>query len=162
MKRLIPLLLAVFLLAGCAQTMDAGRFYYARYEDSYVYGQENAVIAPEYRDVTGHDGDLEYLLTLYFHGPTMESLRSPFPSGISLRSVSRSGSTLFIELSSSLTLLNGTDLTLACACLAQTCFALSDAEAVTISSQGLGFVSVTLTRDSFMLVDDTPIPSTTD
>ena len=66
--------------------------------------------------------------------------------------------TLIIELTPSLTVLNGTDLTLACACLAKTCFALSDAQAVTISAQGLGFVSMTLTRDSLLLADDTPIP----
>lgn len=161
MRKIIALLLIAVLLlglVGCVQTADTAAFYYTRYEDSYLYGQENAVIAAEYRDITGHAGDLKYLLTLYFHGPTMEYLCSPFPSGISLRSVERSGSTLLIELTPSLTVLNGTDLTLACACLAKTCFALTDAEAVTISAHGLGFVSMTLTRDSLMLSDDSPIP----
>ena len=55
--------------------------------------------------------------------------------------------------------LTGTDLTLACACLARTCFSLTDAESVTISSEGLGFVSMTLTRSSLLLVDETPIPT---
>ena len=161
MKRIALLLLAAALLislAGCTQTVDTTVFYYARYEDAYAYGTESAVIAPEYREIAGHGGDLHYLLTLYFHGPTMEYLRSPFPSGIGLRSVERSGNTLLIELTPSLTVLNGTDLSLACACLARTCFGLSDAEAVTISAQGLGFVSMTLTRDSLMLSDDTTIP----
>lgn len=161
MKRIVLLLLAaavLMCLAGCSQNKNATVFYYTRYEDAYAYGTENAVIAPEYREVTGHSGDLKYLLTLYFHGPTMEYLRSPFPSGTGLRSVEQSGNSLLIELTPSLTVLNGTDLTLACACLARTCFALSDAEAVTISAEGLGFVSVTLTRDSLMLSDDTPIP----
>ena len=161
MKRIILLLLTLVLalsLASCSKSDDIVAFYYARYDDAYTYGTENAVIAPEYRDVTGHTKDLKYLLTLYFHGPTSEHLRSPFPSGISLRSVVHSSNTLFIELTPSLTVLNGTDLTLACACLARTSFALTDAEAVTISAQGLGFVSMTLTRDSLMLSDDTPIP----
>ena len=160
MKRIALLLFAalVLSLAGCAQADDTTAFYYTRYEDAYAYGMENAVIAPEYRQITGHGGDLKYLLTLYFHGPTMEYLRSPFPSGIGLRSVAHVGNTLVIELTPSLTVLNGTDLSLACACLAKTCFGLSDAEAVTISAQGLGFVSMTLTRDSLMLSDDTPIP----
>ena len=66
---------------------------------------------------------------------------------------------LHVELSASLTMLTGTDLTLACACLARTCFGLTDAESVTITSDGLGFVSMTLTRESLLLVDDTPIPT---
>ena len=88
----------------------------------------------------------------------MEYLHSPFPSGLVLRSVEQDGGNLHVELSASLTMLTGTDLTLACACLAQTCFSLTEAETVTISSDGLGFVSMTLTRDSLLLVDDTPIP----
>ena len=161
MKRLFLLILAALLalsLLGCTQTTSDAVFYYTRSPDSYLYGQSDGVIAGEYRDITGHDGDLKYLLTLYFHGPTLEYLRSPFPSGISLRSVERTGGNLSVELSASLTMLTGTDLTLACACLAQTCFTLTDAQSVTISSEGLGFVSITLTRDSLMLTDTTPIP----
>ena len=162
MRKIIALILAAILmisLTGCLQSTDTATFYYTRYEDSYVYGMDNAVIAGEYRDITGHRGDLKYLLTLYFHGPTMEHLRSPFPSGLVLRSVERVDQTLHVELSASLTMLTGTDLTLACACLAQTCFGLTNADAVTISSDGLGFVSMTLTKDSLLLVDDTPIPT---
>ena len=162
MKKLfIPVLCAalVFSLAGCVQTPEDGMFYYTRYDDAYQYGQENAVIAGEYREITSHNQDLTYLLTLYFHGPTQENLCSPFPSGITLRSVERTRDTLMVELSASLTMLSGTDLTLACACLAKTCFSLTDAQAVTISSDGLGFVSITLTRDSLVLFDDTPIPT---
>ena len=161
MRKIIALMLAVFLLfslTGCLETTDTATFYYARHEDSYLYGLDNGVISGEERDVTGHRGDLKYLLTLYLHGPTMEYLHSPFPSGLMLRSVERVDDTLHVELSASLTMLTGTDLTLACACLAQTCFSLTDAEAVTISSEGLGFVSMTLTRDSLLLADDTPIP----
>ena len=162
MRKIIALMLAAVLLlglTGCLQATDTAAFYYARYEDSYLYGMDNAVIAGEFRDITGHRGDLKYLLTLYFHGPTMEYLRSPFPSGLVLRSVEQDGSNLHVELSASLTMLTGTDLTLACACLAQTCFSLTEAETVTIASEGLGFVSMTLTRDSLLLADDTPIPN---
>ena len=162
MRTIIALALAVLLitgLTGCLETTDTAAFYYTRYEDSYLYGMDNAVIAGEYRDVTGHSGDLKYLLTLYFHGPTTEYLRSPFPSGMVLRSVAQEGDNLHVELSASLTMLTGTDLSLACACLAQTCFSLTDAQSVTIASDGLGFVSMTLTRDSLLLVDDTPIPT---
>ena len=162
MRKIIALTLAAFLLiglTGCLETTDTATFYYTRFEDSYLYGMDNAVIAGEYRDVTGHSGDLKYLLTLYFHGPTTEYLRSPFPSGMVLRTVERQGDTVHVALSSSLTMLTGTDLTLACACLARTCFSLTDAQSVTISSDGLGFVSMTLTRDSLLLVDDTPIPT---
>ena len=162
MRKITALLLAVVLLlglTGCMQTTDTATFYYARHEDSYIYGMDNAVIAGEYRDITGHRGDLKYLLTLYFHGPTSEYLHSPFPSGLVLRSVTQEANALHVELSASLTMLTGTDLTLACACLARTCFGLTDAESVTITSDGLGFVSMTLTRESLLLVDDTPIPT---
>ena len=162
MRKIIALTLAVLLLiglTGCIAIDETATFYYARFEDSYLYGMDNAVIAGEYRDVSGHSGDLKYLLTLYFHGPTTEYLRSPFPSGLVLRSVDRVDQTIHVELSASLTMLTGTDLTLACACLARTCFSLTDAQSVTISSDGLGFVSMTLTRDSLLLVDDTPIPT---
>ena len=162
MKRITALMLCVLLLmgmAGCATTPETASFYYARYADSYAYGQPSAVIAGEHRDVTGHSQDLRYLLTLYFHGPTMEYLRTPFPSGTSLRSVIQEDDAIYLELSSSLTLLRGTDLTLACSCLAQTCFDLTDAATITITSEGLGYVSMTLTRDSILLTDDTPIPT---
>ena len=162
MRKIIALALAILLmvgLTGCIDIDDTATFYYTRFEDSYLYGMDNAVIAGEYRDVAGHSGDLKYLLTLYFHGPTTEYLRSPFPSGMVLRSVEQIGSAIHVELSASLTMLTGTDLTLACACLARTCFSLTDAQSVTISSEGLGFVSMTLTRDSLLLVDDTPIPN---
>ena len=162
MRKIIALALAILLmvsLTGCIDTGDTATFYYTRFEDSYLYGMDNAVIAGEYRDIAGHSGDLKYLLTLYFHGPTTEYLRSPFPSGMVLRSVEQVGSAIHVELSASLTMLTGTDLTLACACLARTCFSLTDAQSVTITSEGLGFVSMTLTRDSLLLVDDTPIPT---
>ena len=162
MRKIISLMLTAILLislSGCIDTSDTATFYYARYEDAYVYGMDNAVIAGEYRDVTGHRGDLRYLLTLYFHGPTTEYLRSPFPSGLVLRSVEQEDQSIHVELSASLTMLSGTDLSLACACLARTCFGLTDAQSVTISSEGLGYVSMTLTRDSLLLVDDTPIPT---
>ena len=161
MRKIIALALAVLLmvsLTGCIDTGDTATFYYTRFEDSYLYGMDNAVIAGEYRDIAGHSGDLKYLLTLYFHGPTTEYLCSPFPSGMVLRSVERQGDTVHVALSASLTMLTGTDLTLACACLARTCFGLSQAEAVSITAEGLGIVSMTLTRSSLLLVDDTPIP----
>ena len=162
MRKIIALTLAVLLLiglTGCIAIDETATFYYARFEDSYLYGMDNAVIAGEYRDVSGHSGDLKYLLTLYFHGPTMEYLRTPFPNGMSLRSVDQVDDMLYVETSSSLTLLRGTDLSLACACLARTCFDLTDASSITITADGLGFVSMTLTRDSILLMDDTPIPN---
>ena len=50
MRKIIALLLTAVLLlglVGCVQTADTAAFYYTRYEDSYLYGQENAVIAAE-------------------------------------------------------------------------------------------------------------------
>lgn len=157
MKRfcaIVALSALVLSLAACGRADDQVTFYYARRDDQFRYGQADGVIAGENREISGHADDLRYLLILYFHGPTSEALRSPFPSGTSLKAVARQGDTIYIELSSIVSIQQGIDLTLACACLAQTCFSITDARNVSISSEGLGLVSMTLSRDSLMLVDD--------
>ena len=156
MKRSISLLLSLSLilsLSACGGR-DAVTYYYVRDELAYEYGVADGVMVGESRTAAGHIDDLRYLLILYFHGPVSDNLESPFPSGTTLESLSQKEDALHIQLSGIVSVMEGTDLTLACACLARTCFGLTDVQSVTISSEGLGTVSMTMERDSLLLVDD--------
>ena len=160
MKRFLALFLILALLAGfaaCSET-EAVTFYYLRNESAYQFGTPDAVIAGESREAAGHVHDLRYLLILYLHGPVNENLHSPFPSGTSLVNLEQHGTALTIRLSSIASAMKGTDLTLACACIARTCFEITDAQSVTVISTGFGNVAMTLTRDSLLLVDNTADP----
>ena len=156
MKRLIAFLLILSLclsLAACADP-HAITFYYAREKTEYQYGAADGVMVGESREAAGHVDDLRYLLILYLHGPVSENLRSPFPAGTDLVELTQEGDSLTIRLSSIVSVLEGTDLTLACACLARTCFDLTDVRTVTILAKGLETVSMTMERDDLLLTDD--------
>ena len=161
MKRILSLcLIAALLLSllGCRQetaSENTTDFYYLR--ASYVYGTEDGVIAPEPRDTSSRGNTLLHLLGLYLQGPLDDQLRSPFPAGCSLESVSLDGSTLCVTLDSSFSSLQGMDLTLACACLAKTCFSLTDVTQVQIQSTSADNeenVNVVLSIDSLLLDDN--------
>lgn len=169
MKRIIGWMLTLLLVAvlfGCqfpnSKTKDSVSFYYQRSGGNYVYGSEDAIIAPESREISGSRDNLRYLLTLYFHGPLDSALVSPFPSGTALADLQVEETSLTITLNSHFAQLEGINLTIACTCLARTCFDLTDAEAVEIKASpanGGAAVSVTITRDNVLLVDS--IPETT-
>ena len=156
MKKVLCLALLLSLclsLTACAKD-TAVTYYYVRDEEDYQYGTADGVMVGENREAAGHINDLRYLLILYFHGPVSDNLESPFPSGTGLEELVQDGDTLHIRLSGIVAIMEGTDLTLACACLARTCFGLTDAETVVISAESLSTVSMTFTRDSLLLVDD--------
>lgn len=157
MKRLICMILIAVLLAvfpGCSEADgDSVSFYYLRTELSY--GTEDGVIAPEARAVSGSHEDLTYLLRLYLEGPLTDMMTSPFPVGTQLISVELKEGTLLLELSGEFAALEGIDLTMAGACLASTCFALTDTEAVQITAgTSEDKTSITLSRNSLTLLDD--------
>ena len=155
MKRLIALLLLLAMaLSLCACAEDtAVTYYYVRDELEYQYGTSTGVMVGERRSAAGHVDDLRYLLIIYFHGPVTDYLESPFPSGTSLEELTQEEDHLDIQLSGIVSVMEGTDLTLACACLARTCFGLTDVESVTIHAESLSAVSMTFTRDSLLLMD---------
>ena len=154
MKRFLVLLLILSLsLTACGR--DTGvTYYYVRSADEYLYGVADGVMVGESREAAGHVDALRYLLILYFHGPVSENLKSPFPSGTRLEEMVQTEEELHIRLSGIVSTMEGTDLTLACACLARTCFGLTEIQTVTISSEAMSAVSMTFTRDSLLLVDD--------
>ena len=156
MKRFLIFLVLLGLALSClaCSGQESITFYYVREEPAYLFGVDNAVIVGESRDSAGNIQNLHSLLILYLHGPLNENFRSPFPRGTSLVAVQQDRDHLTVRLSSIASAMKGTDLTLACACLARTCFDAADVEAVTIIATGFGNVSVTLTRDSLLLTDD--------
>ncbi len=160
MKRLLCLLLILsqlFPLLGCGKGhQDQATFYYERAE--YQYGSADAVLVPEARDITGHVGELRFLLSLYLTGPLDEKLTSPFPRGTRLEDLVLEDGSLRIYLSDIGSRVSQAQFSLACACLTLTCLELTSADQVTIHS---GSRSITMDRDSLVL-DDNIIGATTE
>ena len=156
MKRYIALLLAlILLLPGCHRQKaedDTVTFYYRRSE--VQYGSADSIIAAEERTLSG---DLTLLLSAYFRGPEDDSLILPFPAGTRLLETVQKDSTLTLTLSSEFSQLEGMDLTVACACISSTCFAITEAHQVKITTPAIGDTPssvFTLTRDSLLLFDE--------
>lgn len=151
MKRILSLFLAILILfglTGCKKETKID-FYYPRVE--IQYGSSDGVIAAESREISGENQSLEYLLKLYLEGPVSQDLRNPFPAGTALGSVTLDNNLLTLTLSESFSKLESMDYTIACACLATTGFALTDADTITILS---GNTSITLTPKIVSLMDD--------
>lgn len=165
MKKTGCIFLIISLLLGlCACGFgSAGKepveFYYLR--TSFIYGAEDGVIASETRESSGHAGDLNYLLSLYLRGPLDDDLKSPFPAGCQIVELRRDSRTLRLTFDAAFAQLKDLDLTLACACLAKTCFGLSDAMEVKIDAavpDGNSAVNITISRDSLILEDNNTLP----
>ena len=168
MKRLIFLLLAgilLFSLASCGQDIQDSQvpFYYPLAE--FDHGTPDGVMAPEIHEISGHHDDLRYLLALYLQGPSDPSLRHPFPNGTILVDLVVENQKAIITLSSTVATLDGIDRTIACACLAETCFAISDVQQVQIlslvSASGLS-VDTTFTRGNILLPGYEILPEDTE
>ena len=168
MKSTLCLILALVLLlclCGCgeAAVKDQATFYYQRIE--FDFGNDHAVFVPEVHDVSGHEEDLRYLLSLYLRGPTDQELILPFPNGTILVELEKTETELTVLLSSGASMLAPLDAITACACLAKTCFSISDTEVVhinslpTVSGQQ---VDMTFTRDSILLTGNNILPDATE
>ena len=168
MKSTLCLILAFVLLlglCGCGSTAgkDQATFYYPRIE--FDFGSSNSIMVPELHDVTGHADDLWYMLSLYLRGPTDPELKFAFPDGTILVELEQVESTLHVTLSSSSSKLEPADLLASCGCLAQTCFAISDAQVVHIDSlvsAAGNYVDMTFTRDSILLTGNEILPDATE
>ena len=168
MKRLIFFLLSGILilsLVSCGKDSLTSEvpFYYLRAE--FDHGTPDGVIASEIHELSGHHNDLRYLLALYLQGPSDPELRSPFPNGTILVDLVQENQSVTITLSSTAAVLEGVDQTIACACLAETCFAISDAQQVRIqsleSASGLS-VDATFTRGNILLPGYEILPKETE
>ena len=162
MKQWISLLLiAVFLLAatGCVRQTTPPElpvtFYYLAADT--VYDGESTVLHKEIRDAAEYESDLVGLMDLYLKGPVSETFRSPFPRGVTVTRYAATANMINLELSSEFAQLSGINLTLACACLANTLFDLTELERVQIlvtDAQLDGQTSITLDRDDILYWDD--------
>ena len=167
MKHYLSLLLAFVLLlclCGCGEsTKGQATFYYQRIE--FDFGSDDGVFVPELHDVSGHENDLRYLLSLYLRGPSDQELKLPFPGGTILVELEETETELTVTLSSSAVMLDPVDLLTACGCLAKTCFAISDAAVVHIDSLPSvsgQHVDMTFSRDSILLTGNEILPDVTE
>lgn len=153
MKRSLALsLLICFLLSGCffspGKSTDEVSFYYVR---SAYQEDMTTLVASEYRDVSGHEDDLNYILALYLIGPAEEDLVSPFPANTELLSTKQTDKNITIKLSDTEKSMNEPQFALSCACLSMTCLDLTEAKSVTIIS---GTRYITMTQDNLSLTDN--------
>lgn len=159
-QRISLLLILVTLLAavGCARNTPAPTvpvtFYYPAYET--VYDGKTSVIHPEIRDGAGYEDDIAGLLNLYLKGPVSESLRSPFPKQVTVIRYGATSNIATLALSEAFAQLGGIDLTIACACIANTVFDLAQVDRVQIlvaDAQLNGQTSITFDRDDLYFSD---------
>ena len=157
MKRLTLFLLVGILmisLSACREvTLDTEvPFYYPKAE--FDHGKADGVIVSETHEISGHRNNLRYLLALYLQGPSDPELRRPFPRGTVLVDLVQEGDSVTITLSFTAAVPEGIDQTIACACLAETCFAISDVQQVHIQSLASASnltINTTFTRDNILL-----------
>lgn len=149
-------LLSMIACAGCSQQIKRpGAFYYRR--ETIAFGTEDSVIAPEIRELSGLEGDLDGILDAYFAGPESSALLSPFPRDSRAVSWERSGSTLTMTMNDAFAALSGVELTIACSCLARTLLGLTDAELLRIQAETAllgGERAITLSAGDLCLYDD--------
>ena len=162
MKRIICLILCLLLcypFMGCTAKEEAlhspVNFYYRT--KTVKYNSDQGVIAPEVRESYGHEEDIAYLMEQYLNGPTGGKCISPFPAGTQVVQVDVMKNKVVIVLTSHISLLSGSELYIACTCLARTLLELTDVKEVQIISKDDlldGKDSITIGADSFMLSDN--------
>lgn len=154
MKRILSaFLLLGLLLSGCGRRgtllIEPVHLYYPKAE--YGHGAADSVIDYESIDGTGRMDDYEALLGEYFYDPVDEALVNPFPGGTRVLSAVLRGKEFRVRLTQEAAVLSDAKFTLACTCLAMTCFGLADCQEVTIISSTRRF---TIQRDAWLLLDD--------
>lgn len=162
MKRLFITALVISLLcslcacSGNSREPEAPVNFYYRTREIH-YGTSDGVIAAEVRDSYGHTEDYAYLVEQYLNGPRTSDCVSPFPEGTALVQIDLIGNKVFIVLSSHLSALTGSDLTIACTCLARTVLEITGAKFIQISAENTlldGESAITIRANSFVFQDD--------
>lgn len=161
MKRALSLLLCLCLtvsLFGCReeQLVSPGNFYYRRAETAYT--DTNGVIAPEVRELSGIQNNLDSLLTLYCGGPITEGLDNPLPQDAAVLRWELKDQELHLCFTSALSQLSGIDLTVAAGCLARTFLPLSGAGTLVLTAENSllnGEASLRFSESELSLRDST-------
>ncbi len=143
MKRVLFFLAALaLLLSACAasqKTQDGESYelYYAAWPDEEG---GDAVRSRSMQLSEGAGKDTERLagelVTQLLMSPTLDGLRSPFPAGTRLRTISVAGGRATVDLSEQYALLSGIDLSIADCCLTLTLTQLQGINAVRVTANG--------------------------
>jgi len=160
MKRILCLLLviaAVFPLFGCEKKSEniikPVNFYYRTIPTRYGAGA--TMVTAEVRESHGY-ANYQQLIEQYLNGPRTYDCISPFPAGTTIEECYIGANKAQIMLSTHMSILSGSELMLACACLTKTICELTGVNSVPISSDG-GMLnneeSITLTANSFIYLD---------
>lgn len=164
MKRMMALWLALALvLGGCSGAAGDLRvpltFYYPRAEMDFSQGSSYIIV--EMREGDGVGSDPIDILAYYLRGPAnAEQFACPFPEGTRPESFTLEEDVAQITLSAEFAACSGLELTVACACLAKTCLALTDARRVRIRCEGALFGDaeyVEMDEQSILLFDDVQV-----
>lgn len=135
MKRIIPILVLILaLLSGCAEQQKQTEGYSLYFTRSSLTSYGSAIAAQYW----GTEGEAAVLMEALLSGPTQEGLTSPFPKGLSVRSMEldERGSMIRLTLSDHYSGLTDMAQTLADACIVMTLCQLPGVEAVEISTDG--------------------------
>lgn len=163
MKRIVSIVLVIFCLiglCGCGKNTPPSEnqivFYYPRVK--FIYGQEDGVISSELRDIQNRANDTSYVIRLYLNGPVSDELYSPFYSDTTLFSAERVDDTLYLTLSGKeISQKSQLQNTIAFACLAKTCFSLTDVSEIHINTlirENSGLPAMVFDKDNLILWDD--------
>ena len=162
MKKSICVILCLLLIisvSGCSSAPQKIRepvTYYYRIRN-IEYDAPNGIICAEVREAYGNANNYTYLVEQYLRGPLDGSYTSPFPAGTTLVHLDFLKDTVLVVLSSHISLLSGSDLSIASTCLAKTVLEMTGMKEVKISSQGdllNGQESITISLNDFVMVDD--------
>lgn len=153
MKRIIAfgLFLSLLLgLCGCSavEKKDAVTFYYRKAD--YQFGTASGAIGQESREISGQKTNLTYLMSLYFLGPSDDSLKLPFPQGTKVVSAAYADDTVEITLVPGGSM-SESAFTLGASCIAMTCFGLTQAQAVRLITEKK---ELTIERDTIVSTDE--------
>ena len=160
MKKIFCLLLSALLLLGLSgcrfsssgDFLEPVEFYYPRQSNHFSYGSEDGIFGSEIREASGHTDDLNYMLSMYMRGPQDPQLRSPYPSGCRIRDIRYNDDTLHLVFNEAFAELENVELSIACASLLRTCYAICDAKYVHVESvSDSKTINITLDADSFLL-----------
>lgn len=150
MRRLICLLLGVALtvLVGCAYavhqatttpTEDSYTLYYITADLKAAAGgdaiETETVVLDDVQDLKPAEV-AEKLVRELLSGPRSESLKSPFPSGTQVVSVSLMGAHATVDMSFPYTMLSGVSLTIADYCITLTLTQLPEISSVSVTVRG--------------------------
>lgn len=141
MRKIICILLCIaslFVFCSCDdrdnEILEPVNFYYRT--EPVEYGAEASIITAEVRDAAEFSGNYARLIAQYLNGPRTYDCISPFPAATALVEFTLSGNKAYILLSPHMSVLSGSELMVACACLSKTVIELTGVEIVQISAEG--------------------------